>query len=178
MRRLLLVIGLAAGLCAGECAAVPDRAPRMEPAPDQLPTIALDQLAKEGGVLFGDWLVCRNIDENGLIIIHRQSKLAIYLPWASNGWVNYRTSDGVSYVLWSRGGADPQQRNYYLDKLLAQPPPARLAAGKHTFQSWTVTVNDDVIDFHCSSMNCRMSVQRHASDFTHNGRTIGNVKMN
>jgi hypothetical protein len=175
MARIVLVVTLAIGVWAGDCHAVPDRARRPEqPMPDDLPPVALDQLTKQGAAQFGDWLVCKNIDENGLIIIQRQSKLAIYLPWASNGWVNYRTADGTSYVLWSKGGSDPQQRNYYLDKLLAQPPPGRLVAGKHTFQAWTVTVADDAIEFQCSAMGCRMTVRRHDPGFVHNGRSIGN----
>src|SRR5262249_15543558 len=157
--------------------AVPDRAPSVKyEEPEQLKAIALNDIPKEGFAVFGGWLVCSNIDEHGVIVIHRQTRLAIYLPWASNGWINYRTADGTSYVLWTHGTSDPQNRNYYFEKFIDKPPQARLAPGTHKFNQWTVTVTASAMEFHCAALNCRMTIRANESTFTHNKRTVSAVK--
>jgi hypothetical protein len=140
------------------------------------PPFALDQLPKDGALVFGNWVIGHTAHENGIILIQKQTRLAVYLPWASNGWVNYRSTDGTSYVLWSRGGSDPQQRDYDIDRLLAKQPHGRIANGKFTFQNWTLIVTDETLQFQCSAMGCRMTVRRDAPVFVHNDRTIGGVK--
>lgn len=140
---------------------------------EEKPSIALNMLPKDQTATFGDWIIGHTPDEHGIILVHRPSKLAVYLPWASNGWVNYRGTDGISQVLYSRGAPSPQGRDYNLDKLLAKPSPPRLSPGACEIQQWTVTVTEDSIQFHCKAMNCRMIIPRFAGNFTHNNRTIG-----
>lgn len=169
MYRTILV-----ALCiAGNAIAAPIRESPRNPEVEEKPSVPLEKLAKDQTASFGDWTVGHAHEENGLILIHRPSKLAVYLPWSSNGWVNYRTGDGTSRVLYSRGDSQPQGREYHLDKLLAKPAPMNLAAGVHTLQMWTVTVTAETMEFHCKAMNCRMTIRRSEAKFTHNSRTIG-----
>ncbi|MBI1831748.1 MAG: hypothetical protein HYR84_09895 [Planctomycetes bacterium] len=177
MKTKLLLAATLGFFVATSITAAPIRMPLADDsAPHEPPPIPLTQMPKDGNLAFGRWIVGNAQHENGLILIHKETRLAVYLPWASNGWINYRTGDGNSFVLWSRGGSDPQGREYDLDRILAKPPPGRIAPGKYTFQSWAVTVTDLEIEFHCSAMGCKMRIQRDIPAFTHNGRTIAAVK--
>ena len=177
MQRPILFASLLLMLVAVNADAVPIRDPHDKPdAPPQLAPIALDQLPKSDIAAFGNWVIGHTPSENGVILIHRQTRLAIYLPWASNGWLNYRTPDGVSYILWSRGGSDPQGREYDIDRILSKPPQQRVAPGPYKFQSWNVVVADDVIEFQCTAMGCRLIVRRDGTTFVHNDRVLGGPK--
>ncbi|MBM3995950.1 MAG: hypothetical protein FJ303_17630 [Planctomycetes bacterium] len=176
MKTRLLFVATLVTMGALSAGAAPIRMPLAQNEPTELPPVHLTQMPKDSNLAFGRWIVGHAQAENGIVLIHKDTRLAIYLPWASNGWINYRTADGNSFVLWSRGGSDPQGRDYDLNRILAKSPPGRIASGKYTFQTWTVTVTDFQIDFHCSSMGCTMRIQRDPPSFTHNGRTIGAVK--
>jgi hypothetical protein len=177
MTRPLLFASLSLLFLAPAADAVPIRDPHDKPdAPLQLPPIALDQLAKTDVAAFGNWVVGHTPHENGLVLIHRQTRLAIYLPWASNGWINYRTPDGVSYILWSSGGSDPQGRDYDIDRILGKYAQQRVAPGMYKFQTWNVTANDAAIEFHCTAMGCRMTVRSDGTTFVHNNRVLGGPK--
>ena len=177
MHRPLLFASVSLALFAITADAVPIREPHDKPdAPLQLPPIALDQLPKDGVAVFGNWVIGHTPHENGVVIIHCQTRLGIYLPWASNGWVNYRTPEGVSYILWSSGGSDPQGREYDMDRILGKPPHLRVAPGMYKFQTWNVTASDAAIEFQCTSMGCRMTVRSDGTTFVHNNRVLGGPK--
>jgi hypothetical protein len=142
---------------AAASSAAPNREPLGKSGPEELPSIELTRLEKEGGAVFGDWLVW-NHDQGGhsIFLINQKTGLTIYLPWVSNGWINYRTNDGAWYVLYPTGA-----------------PPVRLATGKFVMKGWTVTITDDGIDFHTPNVPSRINVRAASPEFTHNSRTIG-----
>jgi hypothetical protein len=153
-------------------------APRREPSgmsggAIEIPAIPLDKLAKDGVIAFGDWVVGQTSHENGILLVHKQTRMGIYLPWASNGWINYRSADGTGHVHWSQGGSAPQQRDYELDRLFAKPTQQRVAPGRYDFQTWNVTVTDDTMVLNCTNMGCRLTIRRDVPAFTHNARTVG-----
>jgi hypothetical protein len=125
-------------------------------AKDEPKTTELHLLEKNGGANFGDWAVWR-YEEGGaaIFLINQKTGYAIYLPWSSNGWINYRTKDGDWHVLFSKGEPEPQKRDDY------------------TFKDWTVKVTKDLIDFHNSTHDDRMTIRRSTGEFIHNGRAIG-----
>src|SRR5947207_2631062 len=174
MQRPLLFASLSLTFLAINSGAAPIREPHDKPdLPLQLSPIALDQLPKTDVAAFGNWVVGHTPQENGIILVHRQTRLSIYLPWASNGWINYRTPDNVSYILWSSGGSDPQGRDYDIDRILSKPPQQRVGPGTYKFQMWNVSATDAAIEFHCTAMGCRMTVRSDGMTFTHNNRVIG-----
>src|SRR5437870_5420971 len=69
--------------------AVPDR--EAPPSPYALKAVKLNELEKNGGARFGDWVVWR-YDGAGssILLIHQHTGLIIYMPGSSNGWLNYR----------------------------------------------------------------------------------------
>jgi len=155
--------------------AAPNRAPSGRSGPEELPGIALNRIEKDSGALFGDWILW-NHDAGGhsMFLINRKTRLVVYLPWVSNGWLNFRTGEGTWYVLFPTGTPSLQNRaelnvEKFLDK---QPPGVRLAAGKHVMNGWTVTITDDAIELETQNVLSRISLRATAPDFTHNGRSI------
>jgi hypothetical protein len=139
-------------------------------------TTELHLLTKNAGATFGDWVVWR-YEEGGaaVFLINQKTGFSIYLPWSSNGWINYRDKGGEWYVLFSKGEAEKQNRDDLpIAKFLEKKRPAvALEAGKYTFKDWTVKVTKDHIDFHSSTYDDRFTVQRSSGEVTHNGRSIG-----
>jgi hypothetical protein len=160
-------------------AAAPIRQPHDQPDAPELTPIALDQLPKKGVAAFGNWIVGHTPQEHGILVIHRQSRLGIYLPWAADSWVNYRSVDGVSYILnpFPRTDVGQMERDYDIDRMLSKAPQTRVAPGTNKFGEWTVTVAPDRIDFHCKAIQgCRMTVRSDGSTFVFNDRVIGGAK--
>jgi hypothetical protein len=165
---IVLILGAAA-------TAAPNRAPLGRSGPEELPSIQLTRLEKDGGAVFGDWFLW-NHDQGGhsIFLIHQKTGLTVYLPWDSNGWLNYRSSEGVWYVLFPTGTPSPQNRSdlnfeTYFGK---KAPPVRLASGKFVMKGWTVTITDEAIELQTQNVPSRISVRASAPEFTHNGRTI------
>jgi hypothetical protein len=177
MRLLTLACVL---LLAFDGSAAPIRQPHDRPdEPEPLPPIALDQLPKKDVAAFGNWVVAQTSHEHGILVIHRQSRMGIYLAWAANSWVNYRSVDGVSYMLNPFPSTDVgrMERDYEINRLFSKPTQTRVAPGTHKFGQWTVTVTPDRIDFNCTALQgCRMSVRSDANTFTFNDREIGGAK--
>jgi hypothetical protein len=174
-RMALVCVSLLLGV--GAIFAAPLREPHDHPDAPELRPIALDQLPKDGIAAFGNWVIGHTPQENGILVIHRHTRLGIYLPWAADSWVNYRSTEGVSYLLAPRGNPSQMHRDYDIDRLLAKPPQTRIAAGTYKFGNWTVTVAEDRIDFHCSAaMGCRMTVRPGGNTFVFEDRVIGGPK--
>ncbi|MBI2808425.1 MAG: hypothetical protein HYX68_25850 [Planctomycetes bacterium] len=150
-------------------------------------TIGLHLLEKNAGAHFGDWAIWR-YDEGGksLFLINQKTRYAIYLPWTSNGWVNYRSNSGEWYVLFSKGEAKPQNRDdLKIAPFLDKKPAQAIEHGTYKFVEksnvngkdvtilWTVKVTPDLIDFHCDGYDDRMTIRRASGQVIHNGRTFG-----
>jgi hypothetical protein len=161
-------------------AAAPIRQPHDRPdEADPLKVIALDQFPKDGIAAFGNWVIGHTPQEHGILVIHRHSRIGIYLPWAANSWINYRSVDGTSHILYPfpRTDSGQMQRDYDINRLLGKAPQTRIGPGNYKFQTWTVNVSHDRIDFNCSSMNgCRVTVRSDGSTFLFNDRVIGGQK--
>jgi hypothetical protein len=164
------------GSDAASLAAAPNREPLGKSGQEELPAIELTHLEKEGGAVFGDWLLW-NHDQGGhsIFLINQKTRLAIYLPWVSNGWINYRTNDGTWYVLFPTGAPSLQNRSdLNIEKFLGKKAPAvRLANGKYVIKGWTVAITNDGIDFHTPNVASRINIRAASPEFTHNARTIG-----
>lgn len=143
---------------------------------DEPKTVELTQLEKNEGANFGDWVVWR-YDDGGraIFLINQKTGYAIYVPWSSNGWVNYRDKAGTWFVVFSKGQAEKQNRDDLKIKMFLdmKRPAVDLEPGKSTFKDWTVTVSKDEIKFRCGEHDDRMTIRRGAGAFVHNGRTIG-----
>lgn len=155
--------------------AVPDRAPLDKSSSAELPLVELDRLQKDSGAAFGDWIIWRH-DEGGdaYFLINQKSGLGVYLWWGSNGWINYRTKEGVWYVLFPTGTPSLQDRkDLRIERFLGKQPALRLARGKHAVKNWTITITDDAIEMFTPNVMSRISLRASSPEFTHNGRTIG-----
>jgi hypothetical protein len=155
--------------------AVPDRAPLEKPSSQELPLVELDRLQKDSGAVFGDWCIWRH-DEGGdaYFLINQKSGLGLYLWWGSNGWVNYRTREGVWYVLFPTGTPSLQDRkDLRIERFLGKQPAFRLATGKYAVKNWTITVSSDAIEMFTPNVMSRLNLRATSPEFTHNGRTIG-----
>jgi hypothetical protein len=150
-------------------------------------TIELHLLDKNAGAAFGDWNVWRYDEgDKALFLINAKTGYAVYLPWTSNGWINYRTDKGNWYVLLSKGEAKEQDRkDLKIEQFLKKTPAAALETGKYNFQAftvengkketqqWTVKVTKTHIDFHNARFDDRLTIRKNSGEITHNGRTIG-----
>ena len=172
----VFLIGIVVCCTAGLAhALVPDRpAP---PSKKQAPqTVKLDQLADENGARFGDWVLWR-YDSGGaaIILTHLPSGQIIYMPWSSNGWLNFRPPSGAWQVLYSQGTPSPQNRDDIQSaKFLNQRPDMVVQPGQYTFLRWNVTVGADSIEFqNTAPHNDRMIIRPNVVEFTHNNRTVG-----
>ena len=100
--------------------------------------------------------------------------MIVYLPWSSNGWLNYRVSAGQWFDLLSQGTPDAQKRDdLQAARFVGKQPAAILAPGRYLFERWAVTVSSDALDFHNTAPhNDRMTIRPYTPGFTHNGRMI------
>jgi hypothetical protein len=175
-RRYLMFFLTAAILFTGSIAQalVPDRpAPPTKKAPQ---FAKLDQLADEQGARFGDWVLWRHDSGgNAIVMVHQPSGQVVYMPWSSNGWLNFRLPNGVWNVLYTHGAPSPQNRSdLQIAKFLNRRPEVVVQPGAYKFQHWNVTVGADSIEFHNTAPHKdRMTIRPHAVEFTHNGRTVG-----
>jgi hypothetical protein len=153
---------------------VPDRpAP---PNPYAVTTIKLTQLEKQGGACFGEWTIWRfDEDISAILLVHQPSQQVVYMPWSSNGWLNFRPPGGKWQVLYTQGQASPQERgDLNIAKFLTQRPPRVLERGVFAMEKWNVTVSNDTIEFlNTAPHNDRMTLRANAAEFVHNGRTVG-----
>jgi hypothetical protein len=134
----------------------------------------LQNLARDSGAKFGDWTIW-NYQEGGpaFVLANQKTGYVIYLPWSSNGWINFRAKDGEWMVLYSKGEPEAQERKeLLLAKLLDQRPTLNLELGKYTFKDWTAEVTKDKIEFKNGNYDDRLSIQPTAAEFVHNGRKI------
>jgi hypothetical protein len=142
-------------------------------------TLALDAIPEDGGAKFGDWTIWRyDGGDKAIFLINQKSGYAIYLPWSSNGWINFRTGDAVWYVVFTTGQPEKQNRPdlpiaKFIDR---KPPPAELATGKYKFMNWTVEVTANVMQFHGSDFNASITFNINSPVFVHNDRKIGEKK--
>lgn len=139
-------------------------------------TTPLHAIEKNGGAHFGDWVIWRYDEgEKAIFIVNQKTGLVVFLPWSSNGWVNFRPKDGEWQILFSKGDAKKQNRDdLMIAGFLKRPrPDIALENGKTAFKDWVVTVTKDSIEFHCSTYGDKMTVRRSSGEAVHNGRTIG-----
>lgn len=164
---------LLAGMVGSGAALVPDKGKEEEK------TTPLHLIEKNAGANFGDWVVYR-YDEGGkaVFLINQKTGFVIYLPWNSNGWINFRPKDGEWHVLYSMKNAEKQDRSDLKigDFLKKNRPDVAVENGKYMFKDWTVTVTKDDIDFRCSTYDDRMTIRRTSGEVVHNGRDIGDKK--
>ena len=173
MRRLALLMSVVVVLFLGPVSAQ-DRDKDKEEK-----TTQLHLLEKNAGANFGDWVVWRYDEgDKAVFLINQKTGLVIYLPWTSNGWINFRPKDGNWQVLYSKGEPKDQKRDDLMvaDFVMKERPGVVLENGKYSFKDWTVNVTKDVIDFHCSSYDDRMTIRRASGEVVHNGRTLGEKK--
>lgn len=178
MRMLILLACISIATCTYVSAA-PVRTRDYQVEPDGPPPIPLDKIAKNAGAVYGDWLIWR-YDDGGqsVMIVNQKTNMLIYLTWQSNGWINYRTGGGTWHVLFPTGTASLQdRRDLDITRFLGKQPTHSLAAGKHTFQNWTVTVTPEAIEFFCPTIRSQMIVRPNSAEFTHNNRVIADDKM-
>ncbi len=155
--------------------AAPNREPSGKSGPEELRPIELTRLDKDGGAHFGDWLVWNhNQGGHSIYFINRKTGLTVYLPWSSNGWLNFRTGDGTWHVLYPTGAPSLQdRRDLDIQKFLGKQPPAvRVAPGNYKIQNWTITVTDDAMEIHTPNVRSTINLRATAPEFMHNGRTI------
>lgn len=148
--------------------------------------IGLHLLQPNQGAHFGEWAVWRYDEgDKAFFLIHQKTGLTVYLPWTSNGWINYRTGDGVWHVLFSKGDAEYQKRDdLQVAKFLGKKPAPAAETGMFTFEAttmdngvkethtWTAKVTKEFIDFHNPKYGDRITIRANSSSFLHNGRTI------
>lgn len=159
---------------AAQLDAAPIRTPLGKTEPDETPMMALDRLDNDGGVRLGDWSIWR-FDGGGksYFIVNHQTGLGMYLYWGSNGWVNYRTSEGTWMVLFPTGTPSPQdRRDLDIQRFLGKRANIRIAPGKYMIQNWAVTVTGDTIEFDTKNVPSTIRLQANSPEFTHNGRSI------
>jgi hypothetical protein len=165
-------------LCSLDCHAlfaVPNREPAVKSGREELRAIDLTTLEKDGGAAFGDWAIWR-YDQGGesYFLINQKTGLTVYLYWGSNGWVNYRTKEGMWFVFFPTGAPQVQdRRDLNVAPFLDKQPTVRIAPGKYTVKNWTITVTGETIEFFTPNVNSRLSIRRTAPEFTHNNRAIG-----
>lgn len=158
--------------------AAPNREPAGKSGPEEPMPIDLAKVAMDGGALFGDWIMWNhNQGGHSVYLVNRRTGMAIYLPWSSNGWLNFRTSDGTWYVLFPTGTPSLQdRRDLDIQKFLGkQPPTARVASGVYKFQAWTVTVTGDSMEILTPNVLSKITFRANSSEFTHNDRTINGL---
>ena len=184
LHRLLASFALLLFITAGSVRAQADGQDPKKEAPE---AIELHLLEKNAGAGFGDWVVWRyDVGDKAIFVINQKTGLVIYVPWTSNGWVNYGPGGGEWHVMFSKG--EPEKQN--LDDLkvaqfVGKRPATVLENGKFKFavptkendkdvtHQWTVKVTKDYIDFHCASYDDRMTIRRTSGEVVHNGRSIG-----
>jgi hypothetical protein len=171
----------------GEKAAAPVKEPpepKKEPEPKPEPkkeaaksTLRLDAVANGEAVRYGDWII-RRTDAGGddaVFFIHEKTRRTIYMPWTSNGWINYRDAKAAWFVVFSTGAPEPQNRDdlklgMYLDR---KPPAEELVRDSYKMKQWTVRVDAGQIEMVGIDFNDRIIIPRNGHVFTHNGRKIG-----
>jgi hypothetical protein len=161
-------------LVAASLLAAPNREPLGNTEPEALPAIDLNSLKPDAGVAFGDWAVWR-YDSGGesYFLINRKTNLIVYVYWGSNGWVNFRKSDGTWHVLFPGAGPELQdRRDLNVAPFVGKQPTVRVAPGKYTVKNWTITVTGDTMEFFTPNVKSHMSIRVSSGDFVHNDRTI------
>lgn len=159
--------------------AAPNRMPSGKSGPEEIAAVDLTKVDMDAGVLFGEWILWNhNQGGHAVYFVNRRTGLVLYLPWSSNGWVNYRTGDGTWYVLFPTGTPSLQdRRDLDVQKFLGrQPPNVRVAPGIYKFQAWTVTVTAEAMEILTPNVQSTITLRAAAPEFTHNGRTISGVK--
>jgi hypothetical protein len=154
--------------------AAPDR--KAPPNPYAVRPTKLDELDKSRGARFGDWAVWR-YDDGGpaVLLVHQHTGTVIYMPWSSNGWLNFRDANGKWFVVFSSGTPDYQKRDdLKVARYVGQRPAAFLIPGQFTFDRWSVTVAGDTLELKNSGAhNDHIIIRATTSEFTHNGRSLG-----
>lgn len=135
----------------------------------------LQNLARDSGAKFGDWTIWNyQVGGPAFVLANQKTGTVIYLPWSSNGWINFRAKEGEWKILYSKGEPEAQDRKeLQLTKLLEQRPTLELEVGKTTFKDWNVEVTKDKIEFKNGNFDDRLIIQPAAGEFVHNGRKIG-----
>ncbi len=139
-------------------------------------TAPLHLLEKNAGANFGDWVVWRYEEgDPAVFLINQHTGLAVYLPWTSNGWINFRAKESEWQVLFPKGDPEKQNRDdlKIADFIKKPRPEVALETGKYSFKDWTVRVTQDAIEFRCATTDDRMTVRRASGEIVHNGRSIG-----
>jgi hypothetical protein len=185
MRRLAL-LGVASIMILGLAALSGSLVAQGKDKKDEQETTELHLLGKNDGASFGDWNVWRYYD--GFFLMNTKTDYVVYLPWTSNGWINYRTDKGKWYVLHAKGEAKEQDCSDLdadVKALLKKKPAATLETGKYKFegiiddkgkksrQQWNVRVARDYMDFHNSGTDDRFTIRRNSGEIVHNSRLIG-----
>ncbi|MBI1831749.1 MAG: hypothetical protein HYR84_09900 [Planctomycetes bacterium] len=142
---------------------------------DEPKTIELPMLQKNGGAQFGAWTVWNYAEgDKAVFMVHANSGLVIYLPWSSNGWINYRSKDGDWHVSFSKGPPKKQDRSdLKVEPFLAKKTTLVLEPGKYRFETWAVNITKDAIEFRCTTTDDRLTIRRMSGDAVHNGRGVG-----
>jgi hypothetical protein len=154
--------------------AVPNRESRGNTEPAELPTIDLKSLKVGDGAAFGDWAIWRyNNGGESYFVINRKTNLVVYLNWDSNGWINFRKSDGTWHILYSNGAPGPTNcPDLDAAPYLAKQPTVRVAPDKYTVKGWTITVTGDTMEFFIPNVRSQMTMRASSEEVTHNDRTI------
>jgi hypothetical protein len=153
--------------------AVPDRV--APPNPYATRPTKLDELEKSRGARFGDWTVWRYDDGGAAVLfIHQHTNTMIYMPWSSNGWLNFRDPRGSWYVVFSQGTPDYQKRDdLQVARYIGQRPAEFLIPGQFSFAQWSVTVAGDTLELkNRAAHNDHIIIRATTSEFTHNGRSL------
>ena len=133
-------------------------------------------LAKGEGVRYGEWVLWRaTTGEDDAFWVHTKTNKVFYMPWTSNGWLNFRDTKGTWYVMYSMGPPELQNRDDlkvgdYTDR---PQPTVEMARGTFKLKQWTVTVNDTQIEMVGDDFKDRLVIPRLGSVATHNGRKMG-----
>jgi hypothetical protein len=155
-----------------------------EKAKDQK-AVKLDALDENTGATFGDWTVWR-YGAKATVLRNTKTEYVIYLPWTSNGWLNYRTDKKEWFVSYSFGKPMTQDRSdLKVDDMFKKAPTVALEPGKYTVQGeitingmkmtqkWDVTVGKDTIEFANTDGKNKLVITKTSAEFTHNDRAIG-----
>ncbi len=134
-----------------------------------LKKVRFEDIPRGEGACAGGWVAWRMENPGHYYLLW--SVLApsvIYFPSISNGWINFKSTGGNWYVVWSEGDHQPQDRSELnAEQFLNKRPRFDLQRGVTTLGDWRITVSSRTIDFRRSDV--RFSLERHSSNWSHNG---------